>query len=124
MRPPIIVFDLDGTLIDTAPDLIDSLNHSLAAERLRAVDRAGFGAHVGHGRPRDDRARLPRSQRRARRRPSIERLYEFFLDHYAANIPGRSRPYPGVLEAIARARERRLSSWRSAPTSPRPLRAA
>ena len=35
MRPPIIVFDLDGTLIDTAPDLIDSLNHALQDERLR-----------------------------------------------------------------------------------------
>ena len=36
MRPPIIVFDLDGTLIDTAPDLIDSLNHALTRRRLRA----------------------------------------------------------------------------------------
>lgn len=32
IRPPIIVFDLDGTLIDTASDLIDSINHALAVE--------------------------------------------------------------------------------------------
>ena len=44
MRPPIIVFDLDGTLIDTAPDLIDSLNHALKDD--------GFDA----GRPRPGRA--------------------------------------------------------------------
>ena len=38
MRPPIIVFDLDGTLVDTAPDLIDSLNHALDADGFDAVD--------------------------------------------------------------------------------------
>ena len=37
----LIVFDLDGTLVDTAPDLLDSLNHSLAASELAAVDEAG-----------------------------------------------------------------------------------
>ncbi|TIO37396.1 MAG: phosphoglycolate phosphatase, partial [Mesorhizobium sp.] len=49
MTRPIIVFDLDGTLIDTAPDLLDSLNHSLAAAELAAVDQAGFKRYVGHG---------------------------------------------------------------------------
>ena len=44
MRPPIIVFDLDGTLIDTAPDLIDSLNHALTPEGFDAVDRVLVGA--------------------------------------------------------------------------------
>ena len=49
MRPPIIVFDLDGTLIDTAPDLIDSLNHALAPDGFDAVDRGMVGAMVGMG---------------------------------------------------------------------------
>ncbi|TJV49708.1 MAG: phosphoglycolate phosphatase, partial [Mesorhizobium sp.] len=49
MTRPIIVFDLDGTLIDTAPDLLDSLNHSLAAGELAAVDEVGFKRFVGHG---------------------------------------------------------------------------
>ena len=58
MRPPIIVFDLDGTLIDTAPDLIDSLNHALADDGFDAVDRRMIGRPCRHGRPRHDRARL------------------------------------------------------------------
>ena len=39
MSRPIIVFDLDGTLVDTAPDLLDSLNHSLMAGGARAPTR-------------------------------------------------------------------------------------
>ena len=48
-QKPIIVFDLDGTLVDTAPDLLDSLNHSLGAGGVAAADAAGFRAIVGHG---------------------------------------------------------------------------
>ena len=58
MRPPIIVFDLDGTLIDTAPDLIDSLNHALAGDGFGAVDHGAGRRPCRHGRPRHDRARL------------------------------------------------------------------
>ena len=36
MTKPIVVFDLDGTLVDTAPDLLDSLNHSLGAGGVTA----------------------------------------------------------------------------------------
>ncbi|MDP3895880.1 MAG: HAD hydrolase-like protein, partial [Mesorhizobium sp.] len=38
MTQPIIVFDLDGTLIDTAPDLLDSLNHALVSGGVPEVD--------------------------------------------------------------------------------------
>ena len=69
MAPPIIVFDLDGTLVETAPDLLDSLNHCLGTLSLDQVNpaeirrygpaRAGFcrgasfsmpcaAAHSGH----------------------------------------------------------------------------
>jgi phosphoglycolate phosphatase len=104
MRPPIIVFDLDGTLIDTAPDLIDSLNHALAGDGFDAVDRGQVGGHIGMG----GRAMIERVFTLSQRRidPAIiERHHEVFLQHYTAGIPGRSRPYPGVLEAIARAEE-------------------
>jgi phosphoglycolate phosphatase len=104
MRPPIIVFDLDGTLIDTAPDLIDSLNHALEGNGFDAVDHGHVGAHVGMG----GRAMIERVFTLNQRRidPAIiERHHEVFLQHYTAGIPGRSRPYPGVLKAIARAAE-------------------
>lgn len=103
IRPPIIVFDLDGTLIDTASDLIDSINHALAAEGFAAFDRDAMGGLVGMG----GRAMIRHAYMLADRRVDadiVERYNQTFLDHYAAGIPGISRPYPGVLEAIGRAR--------------------
>jgi phosphoglycolate phosphatase len=92
---------MDGTLVDTAPDLLDSLNHSLAAGEIRAVDQIAFKRLVGHG----GRVMIERAfaaERKTLTQPEHERLLQLFLDHYTANIPGKSKPYPGVLQAIAR----------------------
>lgn len=48
-QKPIIVFDLDGTLVDTAPDLLDSLNHCLAISGLKTADRGSLRRFVGQG---------------------------------------------------------------------------
>ena len=101
MAKPIVVFDLDGTLVDTAPDLLDSLNHSLDAGGVPLADTTGFLSYVGHG----GRVMIERAfaaQNKALAREEQDRLYALFLDHYGANMPGKSRPYPGVIEAIAR----------------------
>ena len=101
MSRPIIVFDLDGTLIDTAPDLLDSLNHSLAAGGIPVADESGFRGFVGHG----GRVMIQRAYA-ARQKPlpadEHDRLYTLFLDHYGENIPGRSQPYPGVIASLDR----------------------
>jgi phosphoglycolate phosphatase len=101
MTRPIIVFDLDGTLIDTAPDLLDALNHSLATGPVPAVDTAGFKRFVGHG------GRIMIERAYAEHRIDLlsdehDRLFSMFIDHYNLNIPGKSRPYPGVVEALTR----------------------
>jgi phosphoglycolate phosphatase len=101
MKRPIIVFDLDGTLIDTAPDLLDSLNHSLAGTGLPVIERTDFKRFVGMG----GRVMIERAHTAAQKtlaEAEHDRLLRLFLDHYTANIPGKSRPYPGVIEAIAR----------------------
>jgi len=101
MKPPIIVFDLDGTLVDTAPDLLDSLNHSLAGTGLPVVGPGDFKRFVGMG----GRVMIERAHKAARKalaEAEHDKLLQLFLDHYTANIPGKSRPYPGVLDAIAR----------------------
>ncbi len=101
MSQPIIVFDLDGTLVDTAPDLLDSLNHTLGAGGAAMADTAGFRQFVGHG-ARVMIERAYHAQQRALAADEHDRLFALFLDHYGANIPGRSKPYPGVVEALAR----------------------
>jgi phosphoglycolate phosphatase len=101
MTKPIIVFDLDGTLVDTAPDLLESLNHCLLLGGLDPVDEVRFRAFVGHGgRIYIERAFM--TQQRELLVDEHERLYDLFLDHYGANIPGKSLPYPGVVEAVER----------------------
>ena len=101
MSRPIIVFDLDGTLIDTAPDLLDSLNHSLAAGGVPQTDATGFRSFLGHG----GRVMIERAYAAQQKLLPVEehdRLFALFLDHYGENIPGRSQPYPGVLDALDR----------------------
>lgn len=101
MPPPLLVFDLDGTLVDTAPDLIASLNHCLRGVGMDPAARETMGFHVGLGsRALIERAYALRSQALAPE--ELDRLSAIFLDHYAGAIPGDSKPYPGVLDAIAR----------------------
>lgn len=104
MIRPIIVFDLDGTLIDTAPDLLDSLNHVITAEGLDPVSTKDLRSHVGHG----ARAMLRRAyqaQERALPDDHLEQLVSDFIDHYTANMPGRSRPFDGALACMDRFEE-------------------
>lgn len=104
MGKPIIVFDLDGTLVDTAPDLLDSLNHTLDAGGATRTDGAGFRQFVGHG----GRVMIERAyhaQKRALPAAEHDRLFALFLEHYGASIPGQSKPYPGVVESLDRFRD-------------------
>lgn len=101
MTQPIIVFDLDGTLVDTAPDLLDALAFALRDTGLPAVDPVVFHNYLGMG----GRAMIERAFRQANRTLDAnqhEQLISTFLQHYTDNIPGRSQPFPGVLDAMTR----------------------
>jgi phosphoglycolate phosphatase len=101
MAAPIIVFDLDGTLVDTAPDLLDSLNHSLATVDMEPVDGADIRRLVGMGaKVMIERAFEARQLELTQ--PKLALLFDVFLEHYSANMPGHSAPYPGVPEALDR----------------------
>ncbi len=99
MPAPTIVFDLDGTLVDTAPDLVDTLNAIFIREGLPAVPYAAARNMVGGG----ARLMIERGlQAEGRLLPpdEIDRLCRDFIDHYAAHIADRSRPFPGVEDAL------------------------
>ena len=98
--PPLtLVFDLDGTLVDTAPDLVAALNVALAAERCAAVTIADARAMIGAG----ARALLKRGldARGVAVSPDTKHAIHIQnLDHYKAHIADESRPFPNVVAAI------------------------
>lgn len=99
MSRPIIVFDLDGTLIDTAPDLIDTLNVVFAREGMPQVPYETARLAIGGG------ARMMISRGLAAEGRDVppaelDRLFEDFIAHYSAHIADRSRPFPGLEDAL------------------------
>ena len=104
MPSPLAIFDLDGTLIDTAPDLIESLNHAIAAEDLAPFDVQDTQKLVGRGvKVMIERAFEQRNT--ALDAATFDACFDRFTEHYRAGIPGRSRPYPGITAALDRLRE-------------------
>ena len=96
---PTVVFDLDGTLIDTAPDLINALNFVLAREGLPAVPMKSARNMIGAG----ARKLLERGLEVDGRQVSpgdLDRLTGDFIDYYAAHIADESRPFEGLENAL------------------------
>ena len=100
-----IVFDLDGTLVDTAPDLAATLNHVLGESVLEPVDAATIRPLIGHG----ARLMLKSSLERAGKAVDddrLDRLLARYLAHYRNHLADLSRPYPGAIDALRRFREK------------------
>jgi phosphoglycolate phosphatase len=94
-----IVFDLDGTLVDTAPDLTHATNHALGTMGLAPVTVAELHPFIGHGSLAMIEAGL-RFRGATAERDRLRRLHEAFLAYYAANIAVGSRPFAGVPELL------------------------
>jgi phosphoglycolate phosphatase len=96
-----IVFDLDGTLIDTAPDLIDTLNFTLAEHGLPTVPYAEARPLIGGG----ARGMIERAlilEGRSAAAADVDALYGPFVAHYSEHIADRSRPFPEVVPVLDR----------------------
>jgi phosphoglycolate phosphatase len=96
---PTVVFDLDGTLVDTAPDLVATLNVIFAREDLPPVAYEAARNMVGGG----ARSMIERGLAAEGRKlavAEVDRLVRDFIDHYAAHIADRSRPFAGLGGAL------------------------
>ena len=98
LKDATIVFDLDGTLVDTAPDLSNALNHVLTARGHDPVPAAAVREAVGRG----ARAMIEEALERAATQDDVDRMLADFLVHYEANIAAESRPFPGAVAALER----------------------
>jgi phosphoglycolate phosphatase len=101
MTKPAIIFDLDGTLVDTAPDLINTLNHILEQENHPPAPEPLMRTMISEG----ARAMLVKGFELAGEQKSAEQFDELtrrFIAHYADNIVHSSRPFEGVIKALDR----------------------
>lgn len=101
MTHPVLLLDLDGTLVDTAPDLIATLNVVLESQKLAPVPLEDARQLIGHG----ARALLQKGFDVAGEALSDAREQELFADflkHYSANIARHSRPFDGVEASLER----------------------
>jgi phosphoglycolate phosphatase len=96
---PLIAFDLDGTLVDTAPDLIKALNYVLEREGLPPVPLHIARNLIGAGARRLIERGLE-LEGRAASVDDIDRLTKDFVDYYADHIADGSRPFEGLEDAL------------------------
>lgn len=108
--PPLLVFDLDGTLAETAPDLVATLNMLLVREGFPAIPYAAARNLVGGG----ARTMIERGLAHSGGSLSgtrIDALFEEFLAHYDAHICDHTTLFPGVAAALDRFED---AGWRFA----------
>ena len=90
-----LILDLDGTLVDSVPDLAAALNRLMVARRLAAFDHEATALMVGDG----ARALVDRAFA-ARGLAADEDAQASFLADYSANAAVRTRPFPGAEAAL------------------------
>ena len=96
-----VIFDLDGTLVDTAPDLMRATNHVLETLGRRPITMDDVRVFVGHG----ARALLTRGLAATGGLPDgydVESDYRRFVAFYSDNIAGGSVPFPGLIPLLNR----------------------
>jgi phosphoglycolate phosphatase len=91
-----VLFDLDGTLLDSAPDLVATLNHLRSSRGLAAMPVPELRHFVSRGAPGLIKAGMPPSDE-----ATFQRSREAFLQHYAENSFIETRPFDGVEALLA-----------------------
>ena len=95
-----ILIDLDGTLIDTAPDLAASANKMLQDLGRPIYETEKVASWIGNGVSRLVKRALTGEMRAEPDRELYDRAFSLFLEHYSEELTCRSRLYPGVIEGL------------------------
>lgn len=97
-----VIFDLDGTLIDTADDLGAAMNHALSLHGIAPVPTRDVRHLIGHGARAMIRGGFEQMVGEVPADEDLDRLVGEFIDYYRANIAVYSRPFPGATAFIDR----------------------
>ena len=96
----LILFDLDGTLLDTIEDLGEAVNHALQAHGLPVRAKEEFPAMVGHGVRNLVKNALP--QHLKEDTAVLDSCLKDFVDYYSSHIDIHTKPYDGITELLHR----------------------
>ena len=94
----LLIFDLDGTLIDSKLDLVHSVNAARALMKLPPISEELVASYVGNGAPVLMRRALGPDASEA----EVQRALEYFLGYYREHMLDNTRLYPGVKDALDR----------------------
>lgn len=97
-----IFFDLDGTLVDSAPDLAVSVNQALAAIGKKAISQDAVRSYIGNGADRLIHRAITGDYSGTAAAPVYEPAKDTFLAHYAEHVCEQSALYPRVEETLTR----------------------
>jgi phosphoglycolate phosphatase len=97
----LLIFDLDGTLIDSKLDLVHSVNATRVLLNLPPISNEVVASYVGNGAPILIRRALGASATES----DIQRALEYFLAYYREHMLDNTRLYPGVKDALDRLHE-------------------
>ena len=97
-----VLFDLDGTLLDTLEDLYQSVNAALTACGFPERTRMEIRSFVGNG----VRNLMVRSVLDGEENPKFEECFQKFREHYAAHLNDHTAPYAGIMELLAELKEK------------------
>lgn len=100
-----VMIDLDGTLVHTAPDLATAANRMLAELGLPVHDMATVASWIGNGVPRLVKRALTGEMEAEPDPVLFEKAYALYQKHYAACVSQQSRPFPGVVEGLEQLKE-------------------
>jgi phosphoglycolate phosphatase len=100
-----VAFDLDGTLVETAPDLVAALNIVLGRDGFAPVAYETARKFVGFG-ARVMLARAIQAENRTVTPETLDRMFDDFIAYYGGHIADHSRAFPGLVEALDALRDR------------------
>lgn len=96
MLAPLVIFDLDGTLIDSKQDLCNSVNATREAMGLPRLPDELVASYVGNGAP----VLIRRAMGEDATDEQVQTALAHFLGYYREHMLDHTRPYPGVLECL------------------------
>lgn len=99
----LVIFDLDGTLLNTIDDLGTATNHALEVEGFPTHPLEAYPMMVGNGVSRLLERALPEEHRT---KSTLERIRNVFHDYYGEHLADRTRIYPGIVDLLAELKER------------------